>query len=253
MKSASPRLEAAADTPEGETWPFDVSHRPVMSIGEAIAALKPEFPAVKPSKLRFIEDEGLISPHRTASGYRKYSAADIQRIRYVLIQQRDHFRPLGVILTQLKDMDEGREVEDEPTARVVSVSGRLVRRTGSERIGKRELADLSGASLCEIEEIVDSGIIRPDRKGKFHVRCIEVVSGIVQLSEFGIDARHLGHLRQSSARNADLVNQAVAPLRAGTHAAAKERSDAQAADIATVLSRLTADLTLVGVGDSLGH
>ncbi len=250
--NAAPESQPAADlTPQGDSWPFDVSHRPVMSIGEAVAALKPEFPAVKPSKLRFIEDEGLVSPERTSSGYRKYSAADLQRIRYVLIQQRDHFRPLGVIRDQLHEMDQGREIDEEPTARVVSVAGRLVRRTGSERIGKRELADLSGASIAEIEEIIASALIRPDRKGRFHVRCIEVVSALIQLSQFGIEARHLSHLRQSSTRNSDLVTQVAAPLRVGTHAAAKERSDAKAADVASVLSRLTSDLTLVAVGDSL--
>ncbi|MDO5700269.1 MAG: MerR family transcriptional regulator [Bowdeniella nasicola] len=222
-----------------------------MSIGEAVATLKPEFPAMKPSKLRFIEDEGLVRPHRTASGYRKYSLADIQRVRYVLIQQRDHFRPLAVIGEQLAELDQGREPEEEPTARVVSVAGRLVRRTGSERIGRRELADLSGVSSAEIEECVACGIIKPDRRGRFHVRCIEVVAAIADLARFGIEPRHLHHLRQASSRNADLVNQVVAPLRAGTHAAAQERSDARAADVASVLARLAGDLTAVAVGDAL--
>lgn len=243
--------QPAADTPPaGDYWPFDVSHQPVMSIGEAVAALKPEFPAVKPSKLRFIEDAGLIAPHRTGAGYRKYSQADLERLRYVLIQQRDYFRPLAVIGEQLSELDLGHEVETVPHARMVSIAGRLVRRTGSERIGKTELADLSGASLADIDEVIAAGLLRCDNKGRFHVRAIEVMSAIVDLARFGIEPRHLHHLRQPSARNADLVGQVIAPLRAGTHAAAKERSAARAADVASALSRLAGDLTLVAVGDA---
>ncbi|MDO5727692.1 MAG: hypothetical protein Q4Q03_07190, partial [Bowdeniella nasicola] len=128
--------------------------------------------------------------------------------------------------------------------------GRLVRRTGSERIGKTELADLSGASLAAIDDVISAGLLRCDAKGRFHVRAIEVMSAIVNLARFGIEPRHLHHLRQPSMRNADLVNQVIAPLRAGTHAAAKERSAARAADVATALSRLASDLTLVAVGDA---
>ena len=79
-----------------------------LSIGQVLAKLGPEFPDLSPSKLRFLEDQGLISPQRTASGYRKFDAADLERLRYILTLQRDHYLPLKVILGHLDDIDAGR-------------------------------------------------------------------------------------------------------------------------------------------------
>jgi len=78
-----------------------------MSIGEVLSLLRPEFPAVTISKLRFLEDQGLVEPHRAPSGYRKYTYADVERLRYVLGVQRDHYLPLRVIREHLAAMDGG--------------------------------------------------------------------------------------------------------------------------------------------------
>ncbi len=244
-----------SSSPQDETgyWPFDQSHEPVMNIGEAVAALRPEFPSMKNSRLRFMEQEGLVRPHRTASGYRKFSQADLHRVRYALIQQRDHFRPLRHIAEMLAELDAGREVEELPTARVVSVAGRLVSRTGSERVGRRELAELSGAELQLIDDIAASGLIKPDAKGRYHVRSIDVVTAVIELGRAGIEPRHLHHLSQACARSAGLVTQAVAPLRAGRQAIAQERAEAQASELAGALARLAADMTLTAVGDQLSR
>src|SRR5919107_18699 len=72
-----------------------------MSIGAVLALLRPEFPDVTISKIRFLEDQGLIEPDRTPSGYRKFSGSDVARLKYVLSQQRDHYLPLRVIKDQL--------------------------------------------------------------------------------------------------------------------------------------------------------
>ena len=80
----------------------------LLSIGQVLAKLGPEFPDLSPSKLRFLEDQGLISPQRTPSGYRKFDAADLERLRYILTLQRDHYLPLKVILGHLDDIDHGR-------------------------------------------------------------------------------------------------------------------------------------------------
>src|SRR5690606_37984425 len=82
----------------------------LMSIGEVLARLRPEFPEITVSKLRFLEAEGLVEPFRAPSGYRKYSAAHLERLRYVLTAQRDRYLPLRVIREQLRAQERGERV-----------------------------------------------------------------------------------------------------------------------------------------------
>ena len=84
-----------------------------MSIGEVLNRLRPDFPDVSISKIRFLEAEGLVEPERTPSGYRKFSLSDLERLRYILTQQRDRYYPLKVIREHLDAMERGLE---PPTA-----------------------------------------------------------------------------------------------------------------------------------------
>jgi DNA-binding transcriptional MerR regulator len=81
---------------------------PLLSIGQVLARLTAEFPDLTPSKLRFLEERQLISPARTESGYRKFSPSDLDRLRFVLAMQRDHYLPLKVIRGYLDELDAGR-------------------------------------------------------------------------------------------------------------------------------------------------
>ena len=92
-----PSEAAVAPAGEHEPWPRGISRRASMRISDVLAALQIEFPAVTTSKLRFLEEQGLVEPVRTAAGYRQYSPADIERLRFVLRQQRDRYMPLKVI------------------------------------------------------------------------------------------------------------------------------------------------------------
>jgi DNA-binding transcriptional MerR regulator len=80
-----------------------------LSIGAVLALLRPDFPDVTISKIRFLEEQGLVEPNRTPSGYRKFTHADIERLRYVLSVQRDHYMPLRVIREHLDALDRGLE------------------------------------------------------------------------------------------------------------------------------------------------
>ena len=93
-----------------------VPARAYLSIGEVLAKLRPEFPDVTISKIRFLEAEGLVEPQRTSSGYRKFGHEEIQRLRYVLSAQRDRYLPLRVIKDHLDAMDRGLEPPDGPGA-----------------------------------------------------------------------------------------------------------------------------------------
>ena len=104
-------LKEVASASEIGPWPRGVDRAPSLSIGQVVSELKAEFPAISLSKVRFLEEQGLVSPARSGSGYRKYSRADIERLRFVLSAQRDSFTPLKVIGDQLRALDAGHEAE----------------------------------------------------------------------------------------------------------------------------------------------
>jgi len=93
-----------------------MSERRALAIGEVIDLLQEEFPEVSISKLRFLETQGLIRPVRSSSGYRQFRAPDVERIRYILRQQRDHFLPLKVIKSKLAAWERGEEPTVSPAA-----------------------------------------------------------------------------------------------------------------------------------------
>lgn len=126
MCAALARRHEVASAQEVTSWPHDADHSPELSIGRVVDALKDEFPAISLSKVRYLESEGLVSPARTGSGYRKYSAADVERLRYVLTEQRDSFTPLSVIRGQLDALDAGHEPVRRRVAQVVSSEGQTV-------------------------------------------------------------------------------------------------------------------------------
>jgi DNA-binding transcriptional MerR regulator len=222
-----------------------------MSIGAVLAALKPEFPAVTISKLRFLEEQGLVAPHRSGSGYRMYSRADAERIRFALTAQRDSYLPLRVIREQLADLDAGRAVEQPGRARVVTRDGELVAPAAGARVSVSEICELTGATEGEVDEMAQAGLVLADTRGRFPGRAVQVVQAVLALGRHGFSPRHLRTVRTSAEREADLIDQVVAPLRAQRSGAARERSAARAAELAELYARLHAELLRTAV-DQLG-
>ena len=107
MTGSAARIRDARPAAGVSSWPHDADHSPELSIGRVVEELAEEFPAISLSKVRYLESEGLVNPARTGAGYRKYSAADVERLRYVLAEQRDSFTPLSVIRSQLDALDAG--------------------------------------------------------------------------------------------------------------------------------------------------
>ncbi|MPV36746.1 MerR family DNA-binding transcriptional regulator [Georgenia subflava] len=222
-----------------------------MSIGGVLAVLKPEFPAVSISKLRFLEEQGLVTPRRTGSGYRMYSRADAERIRFALTAQRDSYLPLRVIRDQLADLDAGRAVEQPSRARVVTRDGELVTPPSGARVSAAELCELTGASEAELDEMAQAGLVLADTRGRFPGRAVQVVQAALALARHGISARHLRTVRTGAERQADVIDQVVAPTRSQRSGVARERSAAQAAELAELYARLHAELLRTAV-DQLG-
>lgn len=246
----SPSEVRRVAAPAASPWPHEASHAGTMTIGAVLAVLQTEYPAVTVSKLRFLEEQGLVTPTRTGAGYRKYSQADVERLRYALKQQRDHYLPLKVIKEQLDELDAGHDVPELRTARVVARDGQLV--LGSGRLTARELAELSGVAVAEVDGIVQAGILVPDSRGRFGPRSVEVVQLVTRLGAEGLELRHLRGVRQSAAHMASLVEQLVAAERARKTGVAQERAAAHAAEIGQNGAKLYATILRLILDDELG-
>lgn len=223
---------------------------PTMSIGAALGILHREFPAASVSKIRFLEEQGLVRPHRTPSGYRSYSQADVERLRFVLAAQRDSFLPLKVIRERLAELDAGVSSVPAPGARVVTEDGELVVADGPERYTAEQMAEASGQPLEQIESLIAAGVLVADAGGRFPSALLPVAKLGADLAEHGIDARHLRAIRTAAERQVDLIEQVIAPVlsvRSGpSSAGARARAQTMAGDLAETLSQLHTALVRAG-------
>ncbi len=213
-----------------------------MSIGAVIAALQVQFPALTVSKLRFLEEQGLVSPSRSASGYRQFSQSDVERLRFALTAQRDSYLPLRLIRDQLADLDAGRPVTGAPGTRVVARDGELITPPRGARVRTEEIAELTGASIAEVQDIADSGVIVADARGRFPGRAVQVVQAVRELDRLGVAPRNLRSARVFAERQADTVSQVVAPLQAQRTGAARERAAGRSQELVETLGRLHLEL-----------
>ncbi|MDO4664734.1 MAG: MerR family transcriptional regulator [Actinomycetaceae bacterium] len=178
-----------------------------MSIGAVVSVLRKEFPALTLSKVRFLEDQGVVSPMRTGSGYRKYSADDLARLQYCLTQQRDHYKPLKVIVEELDQRGQGFDIAAPPTPRVVAKDGDLVFSRPDKTLTLTELRDLSGASAALVQQLLDIGIISVGSTGRFSPRSLDAVKAAKALVEAGLDQRNLRQVVAAANRAKNLVDQ----------------------------------------------
>jgi DNA-binding transcriptional MerR regulator len=190
------------------------------SIGQVLSVLKPDFPDVSISKIRFLESEGLISPERAPSGYRRYAESDIDRLRYILDVQKNHYLPLKVIREHLDMIDRGEQPptptappppgETAEPAEVVTPQPRAPKRP--IRVTRRELLKLSGLSESALTELERHALVVPRRGTVYYGRDALTVAVIARkLGAYGIDARHLRVIKQAAEREVGLIEQAVAP------------------------------------------
>lgn len=212
----------------------------LLSIGQVLAKLGPEFPDLSPSKLRFLEDQGLIAPQRTASGYRKFDAADLERLRYILTLQRDHYLPLKVILSHLEDIDAGRTPQI-PGANVRVEAPSIL---GAERrLSRAELQAEAGASKQLLADAISAQLV-PGAE-PFGEAALQSLKALVELERYGIEPRHLRGMRQSAQREAALIESALKPMRGrretGSQAKAAEAARDLASHIQSVRELLTRD------------
>ena len=223
-----------------------------LAIGAVLAVLAPDFPDITISKIRFLEAEGLIRPERTGSGYRTFSPADVDRLRYILTAQRDRFWPLRVIADALDKLDRGLEpalgdvspsrpqVPDLATDPALPGASALRRRDGL-RMTEAELREASGLDQPTFEALSTYGLVRPNPSGHYGEPSLAVARSASALAAYGIEPRHLRAFRTAADREIGLVQQVVSPIRGrGRGAGAKATPDPTAQILAECIALHTA-------------
>jgi DNA-binding transcriptional MerR regulator len=219
----------------------------LMSIGEVLANLRPEFPDVTISKLRFLEAEGLVEPRRTAAGYRKYTWTDVARLRFVLAAQRDQYLPLRVIREQLAAVDRGERADVSPLREVGEAPSRPV----PARLSRADLLARSGLTEPALASLEQHGLVA-ERGGGYDADALAVAELAAQLAEYGLEPRHLRPYRAAADREVGLFTQLVAPLARQSTPAARARAAETVRELAALSQRLQAALVRIGLRESLG-
>ncbi|CUR60116.1 Transcriptional regulator, MerR family [metagenome] len=232
-----------------------------MNIGEVLDLLRSDFPGISIPKIRFLEDKGLIAPERTAAGYRKFSHDDVERLRYVLRMQRDHYLPLKVIGEHLDAMDRGLEPPPidavVPTVPKVALaddglpSAESFARRSDLRLSRKELIKTAEVDEELLTALETYGLIKP-RPGTHHydTDALVVAKTAAELAEFGFEPRHLRAFKSAADREVGLVEQVVAPVRRSRDTGASARADDAVNQIAALSVKLHATLVKSGLRSS---
>jgi DNA-binding transcriptional MerR regulator len=237
------------------------SGRVRLNIGEVLDQLRPDFPSVTIPKIRFLEDKGLVKPERTPSGYRKFSAADVDRLRYVLRMQRDHYLPLRVIGEHLDAIDRGLApppiepvVPTVPTVALAAdglPSKESFTRRDNLRLSRKELLKIAEISEDLLAQLEQFGLVKAKAgTGHYDTDALVVATTARELADFGLEPRHLRAFKTAADREVGLVEQVVAPHKRGRDAAAKARAEETVSEIAALSVRLHATLVKAGLRSS---
>jgi len=192
-----------------QTAPHHQSSQPpqrerYLRIGEVVRRLREEFPDISISKVRYLEDEGLLTPRRTQGGYRLFSAADLERLRTILRLQRDEFLPLRVIRDEL----DGPGMLERKRRKPSGIG------TAEDEVTFDELCERSGVTPELAKELEEYGLLAPHGTGgdkRYGESDVDVAATCLQLTRYGVAPRHLRTFRTAADREASLLEQLVAP------------------------------------------
>jgi DNA-binding transcriptional MerR regulator len=232
-----------------------------MSIGAVLDSLRPDFPDVTISKIRFLEAEGLVTPQRSGSGYRRFTAYDCARLRFILTAQRDHYLPLKVIKAQLDSQPDGALPETGSgygVPRLVQVSDRGDGSLGAGdtaavapaqvRLSREDLSTRSGVDEELLGALIKAGVIRTGQGGFFDEHSVVTAQCAKALADYGVEPRHLRAFRSAADRQSDLIAQIAGPV---VKAGARDRADDLAREVAALAITLHTSLIKSAVRDVL--
>jgi DNA-binding transcriptional MerR regulator len=222
--------------------------RDYLSIGEVLEAIRPDFPDVSISKIRFLENEGLIAPERTPSGYRKFYDPDIARLRYVLTLQRDQFLPLKVIKERLASWDgvspPGSPPAEEGDGAPVDTAGEGGDGGSGKqraRLTREELRQAAGISEAQVAGLEDFALLSGS-DGYFDGDDVTVARTAAALFDYGLEPRHMRMFRHSADREGALIEQIIAPVVRKRNPEARREAAAAARDLLALAERMRAAL-----------
>jgi len=230
-------------------------------ISEVLAQLRADFPDISVSKIRFLETEGLLTPARSPSGYRRFCGADVDRLRYILAAQRDHYLPLRVIRDRLALLAGGPDA-GEPwagsQARVgANARGGVNARPGidgpglgpGQLLSRRELVEAAGLTDALLTELETFGLLR--RVGRHYAPdALQVARTAVALTAYGVEARHLRAVRAAVERETTMIESLVAPIQRQRGAGARELAARTAGELAGLVLALHGALVEGGLAEA---
>lgn len=262
--------------------------RNYLSIGEVLALLLEEFPDVTISKIRFLESQGLIEPERTASGYRKFSQAEVDRLKFILREQRENYLPLKVIRTRLEgDTSDGMLREDEITAprglghipaprgqghpagvkklskapEVANAKSNIAPLKSGDDVGESSFnrseiiaaANIDEKTLKELEKF---GIVRAHRVGStdlYDQVDLQILEAAARFIELGIDSRHLKAWRSAADQEVSLFESRVVPMMRQRNPQARQQAMQMFAELVEQGAKLRAALIAAQARDHVDH
>jgi DNA-binding transcriptional MerR regulator len=199
--------------------------RGYLSISEVLAQLRADFPDISISKIRFLEGEGLIEPARAPSGYRRFGAGDVERLRFILTAQRDQYLPLRVIKERLRGDPAAPPAQDGEAA------------GGGPLVTRRELLDRAGITDPQLTELEAFGLVR--KAGRLYgPDALEVAATVAALGGYGVQPRHLRAIQAAVDRETALIEDVVAPILKQRGAGAREQAGQTAGELAALAVRL---------------
>ncbi len=190
-----------------------------LSIGQVIAKLHGEFPELSASKLRYLEVEGIVMPSRTESGYRKFSARDVERLRFGLTMQRD----VGISWERIRAQLDAQD--DEALAQAVPT--RI--RPATQGYSRAQLLSEAAARPKLLDEAIAIGLL--EARERYRAQDLEVLQVLVALESHGLEPRHLRVVKQHAERDAQLVRAAIGPLLGKQDALSRSRAGERAHEL----------------------
>jgi DNA-binding transcriptional MerR regulator len=216
MATPDTRDPAASEIPDQAIQDAERPRQKAVTIGTVCKALGQEFPDISISKIRYLEDQKLLSPRRTQGGYRLYTQNDIQRLRTILRLQRDEFLPLRVIRQELAGGRAEREVTPTPAV----ADGRSLRRAlvttrdAGALYSLEDVVEETGAEAALVRELVEFGVIKGELRAGvryYDETEREIVRAVSELARYGVGGRNLRVFRSSADREAQLLQSILAP------------------------------------------
>lgn len=206
----------------------------LFTIGRVLSILELDFPELSPSKLRFLEEQGLVTPQRTESGYRKFTEEDIDRLRIVLELQRDQYLPLKVIRQYLDDLDSGK------TPKLPNSQGlKSLRAKPGKQFSELDLIAETAITPALIADAREVGLLGV---APFTASDVAIARSVVQLQRFGIAPRHLRGLKAAADREIGIIEGVVAPVLAKNETGSRSRAAHFAAEIESQFATIRTEI-----------